>query len=242
MGAPLLKRQSLKQVVPATAQPIPSRPYSALSDSCLGRAYQRSMEGHGKIMRWESWSQVFLPITLQTEIWKRATIFRQDFFLRLFFLTTQGVMECYLILLSQTQMIRVKSSRHATLTSTSSCCLWATPFFEKIISGHFRWCSSTLRNDTSSDTSHLFFRWSFLSFNMFQHVSCFALSKTSSISSPCSKKPVPWSASFTDLSWSQMPCSWGWFLIHQKDTKTHNAIHRISPYPHEMVEYITRNS
>ena len=67
-----------------------------------------------------------------------------------------GMLPHPFILLSQTQMIRVKSSRHATLTSTSSCCLWATPFFEKIISGHVRWCSSTLRNDTSSDTSHLF--------------------------------------------------------------------------------------
>ena len=87
-----------------------------------------------------------------------------------------------------------------------------------------------LWNDTSSDTTSLFQ----VILSEFQHVSCFVLSKTSSINSSCSKKPVPWSANFTDLSWSQMPCSWGCFY----PPKRHQDSLRSIAFPHIPMKWL----
>lgn len=195
MGAPLLKRQSLKQVVPVTAQPIPSRPYSALSDSCLGRAYQRSMEGHGKIMRWESWSQVFLPITLKTEIGKRATIFRQDFFLRLFCWQPKGYPDLHKFMLPLSYTV-LRENHFRSFQMMFK-------YFEMI----------------HQVILHLFFRWSFLDFNMFQLYHALRFPKPAPSAPPAPRNrchDLPTSPTSRDPK-----CLAPDVFIHQKDTKTH---------------------
>lgn len=89
-----------------------------------------------------------------------------------------------------------------------------------------------LWNDTSSDTTS-FFQVILSGFQHVSTISCFALSKTSSISSPCSKKPVPWSANFTDLSWSQMPCSWCFY-----PPKRHQDSLRSIAFPHIPMKWL----